>query len=91
MLSARWGVAIVADGASRVVAAIVDRRNPHSRLLMLAFSTTIPVVVNFYICNSAKTPRWHQPQDGLTSSGGEKARSGLGNSARSEGLEPPTS
>jgi MFS family permease len=55
VLSAAWGVAIVALGASRVVAAIIDRHNPHSRLLVAVFSIVIPVVIVVYMLQFSKT------------------------------------
>ncbi len=55
VLSAAWGVAIVALGASRVVAAIIDRHNPHSRLLELVFSAVIPVAIIVYMLRFSKS------------------------------------
>jgi hypothetical protein len=55
VLSAAWGVAIVAVGASRLVAAIIDRHNPHSRLLVAVFSVVIPVVIIVYMLQFSKT------------------------------------
>jgi MFS family permease len=55
VLSAAWGVAIVVLGASRVVAAIIDRHNPHPRLLVLVFSAVIPLVIIIYMLQFSKT------------------------------------
>jgi uncharacterized membrane protein YoaK (UPF0700 family) len=55
VLSAAWGIAIVALGASRVVAAIIDRHSPHSRLLVVVFSAVIPVVIVIYMLQFSKT------------------------------------
>jgi hypothetical protein len=49
VLSAAWGVAIMAIGASRVVAAIIDRHTPHSRPLVLLFSAIVPVAIALYM------------------------------------------
>jgi hypothetical protein len=48
-LSIAWGLAIVGLGISRVIAAIIGRHTPHSRLLESAFSAVIPVVVIVYM------------------------------------------
>jgi hypothetical protein len=55
VLSAAWGGAIVALGGSRVVAAIIGRHNPHSRLLQVVFSAVIPVVIIVYMLRFSKS------------------------------------
>ena len=48
VLSAAWGVAILAVGASRVVAAAVDRHTSH-RVLELLLGVAIPLVIVVYM------------------------------------------
>jgi hypothetical protein len=55
VLSAAWGAAIIALGASRVVAAIIDRHTPHSRLLEILFSAVIPVAIIVYMLKFSKS------------------------------------
>lgn len=55
VLSTAWGVAIVAIGASRVVAAVIDRHTPHSRLLVILFSAVVPVVIALYMLRFSKS------------------------------------
>ena len=54
VLSAAWGVAILAVGASRVVAAAVDRHTSH-RVLELLLGVAIPLVIVVYMLKFSKS------------------------------------
>jgi hypothetical protein len=54
VLSAAWGAAILALGASRVVAAAIDRNTSH-RAIELIFSLILPVVIIVYMFKFSKS------------------------------------
>ena len=54
MLSAAWGVAIVAVGASRVAAAVIGRGTSH-RLPDLLLGTALPIVIVVYMLKFSKS------------------------------------
>ena len=54
VLSAAWGVAIVAVGASRVAAAVIGRSTSH-RLPDLLLGTALPIVIVIYMLKFSKS------------------------------------